>query len=298
MLSEWPAVLESLRKRHQARTLSFFQDSTLADFVASLTTSDRIRLLLSAYKTYGDLGPPPGEFSSEHYFESSAHSIVISQILASRLDATELDVCAILHASTHFCGHGGDVIAPIRLAEKAFANRPYSNALFDAAQDYRKALHGLTAIQAKLAKQELDWIMWHDARRPEKHCWSRTLQLAFPTMESAEAFAWQWMLRHTTHALNHRRGRAWLIEAERRLKFVGTKRYHDRLDQWLVFPEENAARLNPPGSNMLRLLVSYGALVPASLPVLGRLRAVNWAGPDTARKVLKTLTWVEEQTSR
>ncbi len=151
----------------------------------------------------------------------------------------------------------------------------------------------MTAIQAKLAKQELDWIMWHDARRPEKYCWSRTLQLAFPTMEPAEALAWQWMLRHTTHALNHGRGKAWLIEAERRLNIVGAKRYQDRLDQWFVFPAESASRLNPPGSNMLRLLVSYGVLVPGTLPVLGRLRAVKWASTDTARKVLKTLAWVE-----
>ncbi len=298
MLSEWPAVLESLRKRHRAGSLNFSRDSTLADFVASLSSSDRIQLLLSTCQAYRELEPPPAEFSSEHYVESSAHSIVISQILASRLDATEHDVCAILHASTHFCGHGSDVVAPIRLAEKVFANRPYSNALFDAAQAYRKALNGLTAIQAKLAKQELDWIMWHDSRLPEKTCWSRTLQLALPTLEPAEAFAWQWMLRHTTHALNHGRGKAWLIEAERRLDSVGAKRYHDRLDQWLVFPEAKPARLNPPGSNMLRLLVSYAVLAPSALPVLGRLKAVNWSGTDTARKVLKTLAWVEEQTNR
>ncbi len=261
----WSATLEALRNRHRAGSLSFFTDSTISTFVQSLQTRDRISLLLRAYKRYQELGPPPEEFCREHYFESSAHSILIGSILSSRLDATEKDVCDILRASLHYCGHGSDVTAPIRLAETVFANRPYTEALFDAASAYRKALHGLTSIQAKLAKQELDWILWHDSRKPEKHCWSRSLQISICRMQPAEAFGWQWMLRHTTHSLSRGRGKGWLAEAELRLKLVGRAHYRQRLDEWFVFPKE-PIRLNPPGSNMARLLVSYGALVPRRCP--------------------------------
>ena len=57
---------------------------------------------------------------------------------------------------------------------------------------------------------------------------------------------------------------------------------------WFVFSGE-PVRLSPAGSNILRLLVSYGVFVPTALPVLGRLNSVNWANPDTARKVLTSL---------
>ena len=295
MLSAWSTLLESLRKRHRAKTLNLVQVPTLADYVARLPLPDRIPLLLAAYDRYRQLGPPPEEFCSEHYFESSVYSLVISQLLASQLDATESDVCAILHASFHLCGHGDDVLAPIRLAEKTFAGKPYTVNLFDAARAYRKTLQGLTAVQSQLAKQELDWMLWHDARRPEKRCWTRKLQLSLAAMPSGEAFAWQWMLRHTTHAVNQARGKTWLAEAERRLALLGAKRYRDRLDHWFHFPEKEPVRLNPPGSNMLRLLVSYGVLVPAALPVLKRLNDVGWASPGIARKVMTDLTWVQKE---
>jgi hypothetical protein len=226
--------------------------------------------------------------------QSSAHSILISQILSTPLAPSEADACAILRASVQYCGHGRDVVAPIRLAEQAFANRPYSEALFDAAWAYRQTLHGLTAIQAKLAKQELDWMLWHDPRRIERKCWSRTLQMSLAKMQRAEAFAWQWMLRHTTHGLNSCRGKAWLMEAERRLANLGTERYRDQMDQWFVFSGKTPIRLNPAGSNMLRLLASYGILAPGVIPVLCRLRSVNWARRDTANKVLEAVAWVEQ----
>jgi hypothetical protein len=295
--ADWSAVLGCLRKRCETGTLTLFNDSTIATFVQSLPPQERIPVLLSAYRRYRQLGPPPAEYCPEHYWESSAHSILISQILSLPLDAAEDDVCAILNASVHFCGHGGDVTAPIRLAEKVFANKPYTPALFDAAAAYRQTLYGLTAIQAKLAKQELDWMLWHDPRRPERKCWSRTLQLSFPRMQAAEAFGWQWMLRHTTHGLNPGRGKTWLSEAERRLNNLGAERYCQRLDEWFVFPAEVPVRMSPPGSNVLRLLVSYGALVGATVPVLLRLKSVNWSSRNAANKVLKTVAWVEQRTN-
>src|SRR5215469_9475009 len=103
------------------------------------------------------------------------------------------------------------------------------------------------------------------------------------------------MLRHTTHGLNHGRGKGWLItEADRRLNKLGVERYCHRLDEWFVFPAEVPVRLNPPGSDMLRLLVSYGALVPATLPILVRLKSVNWSSRDAANKVLQAVAWVEQ----
>ena len=153
-------------------------------------------------------------------------------------------------------------------------------------------------MQAQLAKQELSWTLWHDQRHPEKHCWTRALQLSLAAMPRDEAFAWQWMLRHTTHASSQARGRTWLSEAERRLEQLGARCYRTRLEQWFVFPEKECVRLNPPGSNMLRILVSYGAVVPAALPVLERLSGVNWATPDTAHKVMTGLAWLQKRKKR
>ena len=141
-------------------------------------------------------------------------------------------------------------------------------------------------------------MLWHDPRHPEKRCWTRTLQLSLAAMPRGEAFAWQWMLRNTTHALNRARGKAWLGEAERRLDLLGTKRYRDRLDEWFDFPKEATVRLQPPGSNMLRLLISYGALVPAAHTVLARLNNVNWENPGTAHKVMTGLAWVQKRKQR
>ncbi len=295
MLSDWPEVLETLHSRHRANTPNFFQDRTLADFVTDLALADRTPFLLAAYTRYRELGPPSEEFDSEHNFKSSIYSILISLLLSSQVDATEDAACAILRASFHFCGHGGDVLAPIRLAERAFTGKPYTAQLFDAALVYRQTLKGLAAVQAQLAKQELSWILWHDPRHPEKHCWTRVIQLSLAVMPRDEAFAWQWMLRHTTHALNRPCGKIWLVEAERRMELLGANRYRDRLDQWFVFPRGEPIRLSPAGSNVLRLVVSYGALAPKALPALSRLKSVKWAAPANARKVMTSLAWLQER---
>jgi hypothetical protein len=295
MLFGWPEVLESMRGRYRADPRNLSNDPTLVEYVTGLPREDRIPLLLAAYRRYRELGPPPEEFCAEHYFESSAHSLLISRILASQTDVTEEESCSILHSSFHFCGHGGDVVGPIRLAERAFAGKSYTVSLFDAARAYRKTLQGLISVQARLAKQELDWVLWHDPRYPEKRCWTRRLQLSFPVMGSGEAFVWQWMLRHTTHTLNRAPGKAWLAEAECRLDALGPRQYRNRLDEWFVFHEGEPVRLSPSGSNILRLLVSYGVFVPAAAPAIGRLNCVNWASPDTSRKVLTTLAWLKKQ---
>jgi len=295
MLCGWPEVLESMRRRYRADPLSLSQDPILAEFVAGVPPTDRIPLLLAAYSKYRELGPPPDEFCSGHYFESSAYSLLISRILASQTDVSEDEACAILGSSFHFCGHGGDVVAPVRLAERAFTGKPYTPSLFDAMRVYRKTLHGLITVQARLAKQELDWVLWHDTRFPEKRCWTRRLQLSFPTMRPGEAFAWQWMLRHTTHTLNRPPGKDWLAEAKRRLNGLTLTQYRHRLDEWLVFPEGEPVRLSPTGSNMLRSLVNYGVFVPEAASVFQRLKTVNWATPETARKVLTSFAWLHKR---
>src|SRR2546430_17491303 len=101
MLSDWAAIFESMRKRHQASPLNLSQDTTLSDYVTRLPCSDRIPLLLAAYRRYQELGPPPEEFCPDHYFESSVYSLLISQILALQLDATEEEVYAILRTAFH-----------------------------------------------------------------------------------------------------------------------------------------------------------------------------------------------------
>lgn len=293
MLSDWKNFLESMRKRYRGGPFSLPQNPAFAEYLELLPRPDRIPLLLAAYKTYRELGPAPKEFCPEHYFESSMHSLLISRILSLDLDASEDEACAVLRNSFHYCGHGGDVVPPIRLAERVFAGKPYTVPLFDAAQAYRKALQGLISVQSQLAKQELDWILWHDARHPEKRCFTRQIQLSFTGMGQSEAFAWQWMLRHTTHALNHARGKAWLAEGERRLSRLGAKQFQIRIEQWLVFTGTGTVFLSPAGSNMLRLLVIYGAFVPTSLPFFEPLKNVRWANRETARKVTASLNRVQ-----
>lgn len=193
----------------------------------------------------------------------------------------------ILRSSFHRCGHGSDVGSPYTLAEQAFASRPYTTELFDAVAFYRKSLQGTRAAVANNVKGKLAWVLWHDPRRIEKHCFTRKLQLDLRAMDPETRFRWQWLFRHSSPGSNHAPGRAWLKEAEKRFAAIGEREFLERLDEWFTFPEGEVS-LKPAGSSMLRLLVWHAGLADTqkSLPILARLEDVNWTRIERAHKVL------------
>jgi hypothetical protein len=161
-----------------------------------------------------------------------------------------------------------DVTAPVRMAEQAFAGKPHTPEMFDAARAYRKTLKGLISVQAKLAKNELEWILWHDGRQPEKRSWTAGIKRSLASLGKGCC-----AIRLTVAR-------------------VGEERCRRAMDEWLVFPREEAVPLKPAGSNMLCTLVSYGVLAPSAVPVLARVTDVRWANVANSYKVLAAFEWV------
>ena len=73
----WDAFLKTLRSDYDAGRLNFSDTGRFREFVQAVPESGKVPLLLQAYGLYRAAGPP-GEFDRDHYFRSSAHSILIS----------------------------------------------------------------------------------------------------------------------------------------------------------------------------------------------------------------------------
>jgi hypothetical protein len=265
------------------------------EFVRQTPDPERIPLLLHAYDRYRELGSICGTDPAQR-FESSCYSILISTILESKIRPTQEEAAVILRRSYHQCGHGSDVEPPLALAERAFRNHSYSDALFDAVAAYYETLRPTRSTTASNVKRKLKWVLWHDARRIEKSCCTRHMQNAIHAMPSPQPFAWQWLLRNTAPGLNSSPGKGWIKEGKKRLSPIGEEEFLRGLDQWFNFPDAKTT-LSPAGSAMLRLLVWYASLVDVnrSLPILVRFTRVSWVKRNPALKVVAALAWLLRQ---
>jgi hypothetical protein len=288
----WNTFLGALRTDHKSPFYASKQDfERFAQFVEQIPGPERIPMLLHAYDRYRSLGVCNNERGTDQ-FETSCYSILISTILSSGIRRDPNEATEILRRSYHRCGHGSDVEPPLTLAERAFRNQPYSNALFDSVLDYRETLRSSRSSQAANVKRKLNWILWHDSRRVEKSCHTRRIQKAIHSMENQNAFHWEWLLRNTAAGLNSAPGKYWLKEGSKRLAPIDREQFLSRIDDWFTFPQEEV-KLSAPGSAMLRLLVWYGVLADAerSLPVLVRLAHVSWDKRAPVGKVMAALAW-------
>jgi hypothetical protein len=292
-VDRWNAFVQELLARHKACPFDLGRDAQrFTDFVDRLPGPERIPLLLHAYDCYRDLNTC-GLSGQEDAFQNSCYSILISTILGSKIRPDEAEALEILRKSYHRCGHGSDVEPPLALADRAFRNRPYSQALFDAVGVYRETLLRTRSTTASNVKRKLNWVLWHDGRYIEKRCCTRRIQIAIHAMDPQIAFAWQWLLRNTAAGLNSAPGKAWVKEGKKRLSQIGEEEFLRRLDEWFKFHEEEPA-LSPAGSAILRLLVWYGSLIDVdrSHPLLVRIVHVHWAKPGPALKVISALAWL------
>jgi hypothetical protein len=295
-LDRWRAFTQTLRLNCEGTSSTLAtQMGQFTEFVGLIPQQERIPALLHAYDRYRELGST----CDADPFESSRYSILISTILNSKIQPDEPESLAILRKSYHQCGHGSDVDPPLALAERAFRNRPYSLALFDAVEVYKETLRPTRSISASNIKRKLNWILWHDPRRVEKKCCTRKIQNAIHAMDPPDAFAWQWLLRNAAAGLNCSPGKAWLKEGQKRLSQIGHEDFLRRIDDWFTFGQGETS-LTPAGSAMMRLLVWYGGLLDLdrSLPILVRLAHVSWTKREPAQKVMSALAWLLRNSRR
>ncbi len=286
----WISFQDALRAEHKSPFCASKRDFELfAAFVGQVPAPQRIPMLLHAYDRYRALGRDPNQADQ---FETSCWSILISTILNSGIRPDQSESTEILRKSYHRCGHGSDVEPPLKFAEQAFQNQPYSKALFDSVFAYRETLRASRSSHAANIKRKLNWILWHDSRRMEKRCQTRQIQEAIHSMDSELAFDWQWLLRNTAAGLNSEPGKNWQKEGRKRLAEIGEDQFHSAIDSWFTFPQEEVS-LSAAGSAMLRLLVWYGALTDAdrNLPVLVRLAHVSWDKRAPVGKAMAALAW-------
>jgi hypothetical protein len=289
----WISFQEALRAEHKSPFYASKRDFELfAAFVEQLPAPERIPMLLHAYDRYRSLSVC-GDPQEADQFETSCWSILISTILSSGIRPDQTEATEILRKAYHRCGHGSDVEPPVTLAEQAFQNQPYSQALFDSVIAYRETLRSSRSSHAANVKRKLSWILWHDSRRIEKSCETRRIQQAIQSMQPERAFHWQWLLRNTAAGLNSAPGKNWLKEGKERLAKIGEEQFHSTIDSWFTFPKEEI-KLSSAGSAMLRLLVWYAALADTerSLPVLVRLAHVSWNKRAPVGKVMAALAWM------
>ncbi len=285
----WVAFMAALLEEKKGPFFASRQDfERFGKFVELVPKCERIPLLLHAYDRYRELSVGNGGA-----FDLSCWSILISTTLCSGIEPNGDEAVQILRRSYHRCGHGNDVDPPVSLAEKAFAGKPYTRELFDAAAVYRQTLRVSRSSKAANVKQKLSWILWHDPARIEKRCVTRRIQLAIHSMEPDLAFRWQWFLRNTQTSMHAGASKSWCAEAGKRVQGIGEEEYLRRMDDWLTM-QEGEVELSPAGSSVLRLLVWYGYVVSPerSLPILVRLARAKWQKKAPVGKVMGALAWL------
>jgi hypothetical protein len=116
-IESWNTFLATLQAEHQASPILLgSQYSRFSEFAQQLHERERISLLLDAYARYRELSPACGQTSDP--FESSCYSILISAILATRLNPTDSEVIAILRSSFHERPYSIELSTPSRHTAK------------------------------------------------------------------------------------------------------------------------------------------------------------------------------------
>ena len=215
----------------------------------------------------------------------------VGALYSARLPLREADLCEVLVAAGHECGHGLDTRPPFDLARKYMRKHGYSPALGEAIATFIANLPKSSAVQIKELRRRaaLIAVLGPEPVGPADS-WIRSLQGHLAALQPPERTTWENLVLAMSVSERMVMPNTWRAPAEVALEQLGVERAVQRLTQW--WPDAGpggVVNLKDGGAQILEHFIWLLSLLPRSdgEPLVARLADLRFKGRDEPMAVLK-----------
>jgi len=185
---------------------------------------------------------------------TALYTFAVNAYAARHLRPTRDDVCWLLEASSHDCGHGEDVTPPFELAMAHLRRTGPDQRVFTSVAAMRQGLAGLSSTKSHNLRRKADYLLLADPLTTSpRPCWADAFRTGIHELQAEHTIAWQRFVIETppvdrpapTRRFDTARGElAGHID-------LGTIASH--LDEWIPRPgSESPISTSGPGSHLLK----------------------------------------------
>jgi hypothetical protein len=228
---------------------------------------------------------------------------IANDLFRRPLPFSERDICDILGAMRHDCGHGGDVTPPFDVALAYARKHQLSNKLLTALKLYVDRMKGLRSIIANGVKRKAQLLLTLDASCGKKRCWSERFRAGLSTLPESEQKGWRAMVVRMDAVEFGRNQKDWKTKAPKIIETLGAKEILKCLSAWWPDPAETpACPLETGGSYLLQHFVwLLGVLAREKQHaktcdrLIVQLSHLDWKPKERGQKVMVAATQYLEQ---
>jgi hypothetical protein len=219
---------------------------------------------------------------------------IANDLFRRRLPFSERDICEILKATHHDCGHGGDVRPPFDLALAHARKHDLSTKLLDALKLYVGGLKGLRPIQVQDVKRKAELLLTLDSASGKQHCWSERFREGLATLPQAQQKEWRAMVVQMDAVEFGRNQKNWKAKAPQIIQTLGAKHILTCLSAWWPSPNETpVCALETGGSYLLQHFVWLLDVIAQEKQhargcdsLVVQLSKLDWKPRERAQKVM------------
>ena len=263
--------------------------AALKSLVGELSPPQRVALLKAAVARLPRLRASD---DTNSYRDGSLLYATVGELYGARLPLTEDDLCDVLVAAGHECGHGLDTRPPFDLARTYMRKRGYSPALGAAIATFIGNLPKSSAIQIQELRRSAAVIaVLGSEPAGHKDSWVRALQGCITAVDRPEGTVWENLVVAMTVSERMVMPNTWRVPAEAAVAELGSGRVVERLREWWPDgPEGTVVNLQDGGAQILKHFIWMLDLLPRAAgvePLVIRLAGMGFKSRTEPMAVLK-----------
>ena len=253
-----------------------------------LAEEEQISLLKAAVA----LMPTYRGTTSEDWATGSLLYAAAVQLYRAKPSVTEADLCEILAAADHDCGHGGDTQASLDLAIDYMLRRGYTPALGTAIAQLVANLPSSNAVQVQLLRRRANLLSvltpWPAPANGKPMPWIDTVGHRIAELDEHEQSQWQRLVLQMKLAEQHRVSARWRKVASAFVEALGTDRVLGRLREFWPEPGSRVC-LERSGAQILKHFIWSLSVLPREEgePLACAVATMTWDRPKPPMAVLK-----------
>ena len=291
------AWLDALLERVQGSNAAQRRD--LAQEAATLPPAVQIGVLRECVRRMPSL--KSDDYHSPEYAAGSVLYDIACLLYAQKLPYTEDDVCALLEASEHTCGHGGDVTPPLDIAHAYLRKHGFSERIVGAVRVYLANLRGVGSSRANSAKRRAAIMLLADPTElPHAESgWTAYFRSLLRDLPGNERRAWQRFILAMKANDVYVQPVSWRKSSNELLTAVSPRGALARAAGWIRVGDNAALRvIKTGGSHTLKhlvwLLAAIGedqALRTSCDELVADLAKTDWTPKERATKFMKAAAY-------
>jgi hypothetical protein len=267
--------------------------SDLVQAASAYPPQERMSLLQAAVARLPSLRADQADPS--HRQKGTALYTLVCHLYQEDLPRTERDVCILLEASKHDCGHGEDLKPPFEIALQWARANGVTAEWLAAIGAFAAGLKGVASTQASHLKSRATLVLLLDSRRKGKRsAWSERFREQLAALPPNEHAAWERLVVSMGIQMGTRVPRELRRQAELGVATLGAPKIVDRVGEWLPDPDVvRNCTLDTAGGYVLKNLIWLLMLLSSSGPTIAvrcdrlveRLISVEFTPTQLAKKI-------------